>query len=175
MSNTPLNPAAAANVPAINNAPFYQRLADVELPAEPAVWPTIVVAGSLLLIVLLLYFGYRRLKQPRATSPACPPPQQALMRLKAVEQAWSNGEIDQRETAYQLSTLLRLGLNLPQLDHRCPTQLSTQQQEWQQLIAHLDQLRYTPQQIRPLSADTFEQLRQWLNVPQPTAAHESHV
>ncbi len=170
---------AASNTiaPPVNHALMLARLADVQLPSEPTLWPTVIgvillFIAAAVVIIVFIYPGYRR----RQLLPAIKPDnnaQQALERLTTIETAWSNGEIDARETAYRLSTLLRLGLNLPQLNHHCPPSLAHSKQTWQQILTLFNQLRYqshtTPQQ---LTRDTFEQLRLWLRASQHASANK---
>ena len=154
--------------PPVNHAPILNQLADVSLPAEPALWPTISIISMILIaIALIIYIAYcRRQSLPSATERHRT--QKALERLAIVESAWSKREIDSREAAYQLSTLLRLGLNLPQLNQHSPPALINDHQAWQETLALFNQLRYQPHITRPLTCNTFEQLRLWLNRSQQT-------
>ncbi|VAW90483.1 hypothetical protein MNBD_GAMMA17-1488 [hydrothermal vent metagenome] len=164
--------------PPVNHALMLARLADVQLPSEPALWPAfigvvLVIIGAVLAIIIFIYLSYRRRQQSPATQPDSNA-QQALERLTTIETAWSNGEIDARETAYRLSTLLRLGLNLPQLNHHCPPSLAHNKQTWQQTLTLFNQLRYQSHTTtQPLSRDTFEQLRLWLSASQHASANKS--
>ncbi len=150
---------------AINNAAFFERMADVELPGEPTLWwPLLMLAAVTLVVVALISLIYRhRNKKHRA--PPSNTTQQALARLATVEQRWLKGEIDARETAYQLSTLLRLGLRLAQLTAHSPQQLHTQQAAWQQTMTLLSRLRYQPQPADKIEQSIFLMLRQWLSTP----------
>lgn len=149
----------------INNAAFFGRLADVQLPAEPNLWPVLTAAAAVTIVIIaLITLGYRRYYQASPTAPASDITQQALTRLNAIEQAWLANEIDAREAAYRLSTVLRLGLGLAQLTARCPPSLGDQQPQWQQTIAHFEQLRYQPQATPRLEQVTFAELRRWLTI-----------
>ncbi len=169
VASTPLTDTA---VPSVHHTLMLARLADVQLPPEPVLWPAFVFTGVALIIIVFIYLSYRR----RQLSPTVKPEsnaQQALERLSIIETAWSNGEIDARETAYRLSTLLRLGLNLPQLNHHCPPNLAHSKQTWQQTLTLFNQLRYQPHTTtQPLSRDTFAQLRLWLSAPQHASANK---
>ncbi len=157
----------------INNDAFLEQLADITPPAEPALWPAAVTLLAVLLIVSALRYLHRR-HRSRQSQPiaAVDTAHEALERLTAVEQAWSNGDIDTRETAYHLTTLLRLGLNLPQLASHCPPQLVDNPLEWQQTITLFEQLRYRAQATQPLTTATFNQLREWLTRSQQSATGE---
>jgi len=158
--------------PPINQALILDRLADVQLPAEPVLWPLFVFIGTALTITALIYLRYRRQPSP-ATEPNSNA-QQALERLTIVESAWTNGDIDAREAAYRLSTLLRLGLNLPQLNHRRPPAVDNNQ-VWQQTLTLFNQLRYQPHTAQQLTNHTFEQLRLWLSTSQHANRGEQNV
>lgn len=151
------------NEQAINNAAFFKRLADVELPPEPTIWPMIaVIVASAIVVAALLLRGYLRYFRKVETINAAPLQQQAIKRLAETEAAWCNQEIDARETAYRLSTLLRLGLGLPQLTEQCPQSLQEEASQWRQTIILFKQLRYRPANDQRLPDDIFEQLRHWL-------------
>ena len=158
--------------PPINHAPMLARLADVQLPSEPTLWPAFTFISVMLIVIALIYLGYRRYQSaPPAQSNSNA--QQALEKLTIVENAWANNDIDARETAYRLSTLLRLGLNLPQLNHHCPPSLAHSKQTWQQTLTLFNQLRYQSHTTtQPLTRDTFEQLRLWLSAPQHASANK---
>jgi len=168
------NLTSESMAPPVDNAALLDRLADVQLPAEPQLWPVIIAAVIALIVIALIYFGYRRVKQ-HAAATTSDTTQQALARLTKLEQAWSSGELETREAAYQLSTLLRLGLNLPQLTRHSPPPLANQQTEWQQTITLFNQLRYQPQAAGQLTTDTFAQLRQWLKRSRHVTRDEPHV
>jgi hypothetical protein len=137
-----------AVAPPVNHAPILDRLADVQLPAEPSLWPAITIISAIMITVGLVYL---------------------------VEKAWSNGEIDARETAYRLNTLLRLGLNLPQLNHHCPAALADHHHAWQQTHQLFNQLRYQPHTAHVLTSSTFDQVRLWLSSSQQTQQGEHNV
>lgn len=167
IESTPVSsPPLIADSMSINNAAFFDRLADVQLPAEPNLWPLLAVAAAVTLAVIVLITlttrGYRRYYQATPTTPASDITQQALTRLNTIEQAWLANDIDAREAAYRLSTVLRLGLGLPQLTTRCPPSLGDQQPQWQQTIAHFEQLRYQSLATPQLEQATFAELRRWL-------------
>ncbi len=137
-----------------------QQLAGIELPPEPNWWPLIwiiiaVVGLALLLTGLLIW-------QKRTSSSHNTPADQATQRLNQLQQAWQRGDLDQRHTAYQLATLLRLGLGLRQLDNTTPAFLSDQQIQWQTTINTLQQLRYQSSSDKPLTDKTFDSIRSWL-------------
>jgi len=166
IEDTPVSsqPLIADSMP-INNAAFFDRLADVQLPTEPNLWPVLATAAAVTIaIIALITLGYRRYAQTTTPAPASDITQQALTRLNAIEQAWLANDINTRETVYQLSTVLRLGLGLSQLTAHCPPSLGDQQPQWQQTIAHFEQLRYQPTATQRLEQTTFTELRRWLTI-----------
>lgn len=136
------------------------QLADIELPPPPA-WPpwlVVVSAAAAILIVALLFYLWRSKKRGTTT----PLPEQALAQLEQLSLRWRNGQLSDRETAYHLATLLRLGLALPQLTRNCPASLAPHAAQWQALISELERCRYQPQVAAPLPAALFEQARHCL-------------
>jgi len=163
-----------AIAPPVNHAPILDRLADVQLPAEPSLWPAITIISAIMITVGLVYLHFRR-RQASSTTDTSSNAQQALERLTIVEKAWADGEIDARETAFRLNTLLRLGLNLPQLNHHCPAALADHHHAWQQTHQLFNQLRYQPHTTQPLNSSTFDQVRLWLTTSQQTQQGEHNV
>jgi len=138
------------------------RLADIELPPPPVWQPWIVVVGSaaavlVVVVALLLYLRHRKKQLPTP-----PLPHQALAQLEQLSLHWHNGQLSDREAAYRLATLLRLGLALPQLTRDCPTSLAPHAAQWETVISALERYRYHPQTAAPLPAALFEQTRNWL-------------
>lgn len=89
--------------------------------------------------------------------------QQALIQLNKLETAYASQQCDQRQAAYQLATLLRLGLSLQQFDDS-PFQNDP---HWQRLTLSLNNLRYPADaellgNEHALSAETFQAARHWL-------------
>ena len=163
-----------AIAPPVNHAPILDRLADVQLPAEPSLWPAITIISAIVITVGLVYLHFHH-RQASPTTNTSNNAQQALERLTIVEKAWADGEIDARETAYRLNTLLRLGLNLPQLNHHCPAALADHHHAWQQTQQLFNQLRYQPHTAQPLNSSTFGQVRLWLSSSQQTQQGEHNV
>ncbi len=181
-TSTPASmPASGAEPGAtpINNAAFYDRLADVQLPVEPSLWPGLATVAAITVVVIVMtYLGYRRYSRATSPTPETNTTHQALKRLNTIEQAWLANEIDTRETVYRLTTVLRLGLGLSQLTTRCPEQLrgdQGQQTQWQQTLAHFEQLRYQPQPTHQIERETFAKLRQWLTMSRPGPSGERDV
>lgn len=162
--------AESLTTPPVSVAPELSRLADIELPpvAPWALYEGVATVFGLALILALLggLIGYgigKRLRRPRlgmaaATTPT-PIIDDALMRLDALTAAWQAGNIKEREAAYRLVTLLRLGLGLPQLPPKAPAGIP--QAAWESLLDHCSALRYRPG-AAGLDAQMFSQVRAWL-------------
>lgn len=157
--------------PPVSVAPELSRLADIELPpvAPWALYEGVATVFGLALILALLggLIGYaigkhlRSRLRPAMAEAATPasPIDDALMRLDALTTAWQAGNIKEREAAYRLVTLLRLGLGLPQLPPKAPAGIP--QAAWESLLDHCSALRYRPG-AAGLDAQMFSQVRAWL-------------
>ncbi len=146
----------------MNEQQFEQltlQLAGIELPPAPNWWPLIWMVTGLVMalaIIGLIIWRMNRSKSTKTLADAAP------QRLTQIQQQWLSGELDQRTTAYQLATLLRLGLGLKQLDPHTPAQLADHEIEWQATIQRLQQLRYQPDCKVRLDEQTFTTIRGWL-------------
>ena len=136
-----------------------QQLADIELPPEPNWWPLIWIVLVFLLIQTLLTIIMLK-KRKAATKKLLP--DEARQRLQQIHQQWQHGELESRDAAYELATLLRLGLGLKQLKYGPPTSLSHQTKEWQAVIEQLKQLRYQANSDITLNEETFNTIQAWL-------------
>lgn len=136
-----------------------QQLAGIELPPEPNWWPLIWAAVGLVIAVLIIGLLIWRNNQSKSNKTLT---DEAPQRLKQIQQQWQNGELDQRTTAYQLATLLRLGLGLKQLDQHTPVQLAAHKTEWQTTIKQLQQLRYQANSKTQLDEEIFSTIQGWL-------------
>ncbi len=95
----------------MNNPDFTTQLADIEIPAPlPATTDFIWLGLGLLVTALLITVIVLRRKKNTT-----PPAALALKKLDDLERQWQQGTLDTRQAAYQLATLLRLGLELKQL------------------------------------------------------------
>lgn len=134
---------------------LLQRLADIEPPPAPD-WHPLLLTGAIFLVLALLPLVWRfarRTPAPRRT---------ALQRLRQLERQWRQGCCSERETAYRLAAILRLGLELESLR---TTSEPARGREWQQFIEQLDELRYRPQSTGRLSTELFHKARRWLTEP----------
>jgi hypothetical protein len=132
----------------------------VELPTPPDWTLWYLVSGLVLLLVFAIVAAAFRRKQNRIS--ALPPAVQAQRRLARVQHQWQAGGSDDRETAYQLSTLLRLGLQQHQLTENCPAVIRRNRGSWHDVISVLAGLRYQPRTSLPISEDVFVCINNWL-------------
>jgi len=113
------------------------RLADIEPPLPPADHTGLVILLGLLAVGLaMLGVGcWRRYYSPRG---------RALRKLAQQKAILASANVDCRQLAYQLATLLRLGLGLPRLPAELPPhgRLAALQARWQDFVSRLDRLRY---------------------------------
>lgn len=134
------------------------RLADIELPPQPDWWPLIGTLAAVTGLALFLGLWWWR-RAPTARLAATP---EAIRRLDQLQRDWQGGALETREAAYQLATLLRLGLGLRQLGPQPPPHLAEEQPQWQGTLKLLEQLRYRPASPARLTEQTFAQVRAWL-------------
>lgn len=160
----------------MNHSEILARLADIELPAPPD-WQPLLIAGgvviSTLLLITLVWLTTRRRKKissfPNQNSD---PVLTARLKLQQLMHDWQSHTINDREAAYRLVTLLRLGLGLPQLTDICPPHIATDQQAWQAIVRLCASLRYQKTPATPLSLEIFQHAEQWLL---KTSAHNQSM
>ncbi len=122
----------------MNRDTLLEKMADVDMPAPPDWTPAwlIVLTGITLVTALILYIYARRIRRPhRNTHP------DARQAMQQTQQQWRNGEIDARETAYRITTILRLHLGLPALSPDVAP-AGIHQHTWREMITLLSALRY---------------------------------
>jgi len=145
----------------MNNVDVLSKMADIELPAPPD-WHLAVIFAATLLIVLvaipIMWHSSRRIRK-HGGAPAIMHSDKVLEEIKT---RWSNNRITDREASYQLSTLLRLGLGLPQLNDTCPAGLTEDAATWEKTITLFNQLRYKKNTAVKLSPDDFKNVKKWL-------------
>ncbi len=141
----------------MNNSDFTTQLADIEIPAPLHATADFTWLG-IGLIIAALAIGFIVLRRKKASNT---PPTLALKKLDDLEQQWQQGTLDTRQVAYQLATLLRLGLGLKQLTHEHIATLYDKKQA--NTLNLLKTLRYEKNHASAISKHTFEHVRQWLN------------
>ena len=159
----------SSNYPAMNdaaNSETLSGLADIELPAPPD-WQPLLIAGGVIIIFLMLIVLIRLTIRHRKKSSVdigahLDPALAARLQLQQLIHDWQSHTINDREAAYRLVTLLRLGLGLPQLTDTCPPHIAADQQAWQETVALCTHLRYQQAPTTLLSLETFQRAEQWL-------------
>ncbi len=150
----------------MNHSEILGRLADIELPAPPD-WQPLLITGGVIIIVLmlavLLRLTIRRRKKISAyNNRNSEVTLTARLKLQQLINDWQSHTVNDREAAYRLTTLLRLGLGLPQLTHICPPHIAADQRAWQETVSLCTNLRYQKKPVTHLSLEVFQRVEQWL-------------
>lgn len=137
------------------------QLADILPPPVPEGpdWMLLGMIGFVCLVAvvtLLLFVKWRHSRQD--TSPA----REAQRRLTALRNAWQARTLSDREAAYRLAALLRLGLALPQLSMQQNPHAVEDETSWSEILQRLYALRYRDQSGISLSSQCFECAEHWL-------------
>lgn len=130
----------------MNEQALLQGMADIDLPPAPDWQPWLLTLIALIMLAasaLLLWRRRRKAVPLPAVGDHCAE-HSAIEVLRALRQRWRGGDIDTRETAYRIATVLRRGLMLRRLQPQAPP-ATVSAAEWQALLAHLAALRYRPQ------------------------------
>ncbi len=139
---------------------WLQGLADIEWPAAPD-WSLFYLTAAAITLVLgaIVAYSIWRWRRParRVDRHVL-----ALAKLAALQTNWQRGAIDDRAAAYQLATILRLGLGLEQLTTGCPDLPHVSPTAWRTMIALLHRYRYSLQAPDKLPAAAFASIRGWL-------------
>jgi len=136
-----------------------KQLADVLPPPAPGtgawlLWLTIPV---IIIAVVALFWFMRKHQSPRGNTSS----REARRRLATLRHAWQSKTINDRDAAYRLATLLRLGFGLPQLTpQHCPDAID--EIAWRETLKELHGLRYRNANPPALSSRCFERAEQWL-------------
>jgi hypothetical protein len=140
-----------------------QQLADVLPPPAPGGYGMLsLVAGVIVMAAAVAWWWASRRRRPRGSVPA----REARRRLRELRTAWQSRAIDDREAAYCLAALLRLGLGLPQLTSQLKPAAVADARDWDQTLAELHALRYRHAVGSALSARCFEHADEWLAAAQ---------
>jgi len=141
---------------------FSSQLADIDVPARLPEQLDLTLLGisigGLTIALVIAYVIWR--KKNKTPQPTNTPTTRALNRLDTVEHQWQQGKLDARQTAYQLATLLRLGLNLNQLASYQSN--SEDKIQWTTTLKVLDALRYSNNNPLTIDQQIFGQIRAWL-------------
>jgi hypothetical protein len=139
-------------------------LADIELPDAPgsagSALLAIVIAAAVVALSVAIVLRHRQGKHEPIPPQSPAPGREARRRLDALHADWLAGELDDREAAYRICAVLRIGLHLAQLmPSRPPPHI--QADEWAGIVERLQILRYRPAG-RGLDEKVFERIAGWL-------------
>jgi hypothetical protein len=152
-------------------------LADIEIPAPPPAavpLPLLLGALALLLAAAIAFRIFRGRARRRMPPVPAPPADEALRRLEALQREWHEGKSNDRETAYRLCALLRIGLSLPGLDPSLPPAGIAGEREWSDCLRALRALRYGAQ-AGAIDPGVFAQARDWLTAHRAATMAPAHV
>lgn len=148
----------------MNEADLLNGMADIELPAPPD-WSPVII-GIIVAALIILFIGlitWRTIKaNKKLGDTAIVSIEHSQLLLDQLQDKWQQGRISDREATYQLSTLLRLGLGLPQLTPRCPASLKPDTAAWEETIRIFNRLRYKKTPRTRLTPDIFTNTKKWL-------------
>ena len=153
----------------MNSEQLLSQLADIELPtSEPSTASTIwLLTGAFIILAFVAYVFWRKHQAPQYNGDSAI----AVEKLSQLHHQWRDGSISNRETAYRLCAILRLGLNLKQLTLTPPEHLKNHQTQWQTCIKQLQNMRYEHGNTHStcstcstcsISEDMFTLSRSWL-------------
>jgi len=149
----------------MNNAELLNSIADIELPAPPN-WQPAILIGIIIFILLFLMLLILQQRSKLIKNKIYKHHQHsALEQLEKIQQHWKIKSINNRETAYQLAAVLRLGLKLEQLQaNACPNILIAQRTTWHDTVTQLNKLRYQSHQKDEIESHTFAHIQHWLSL-----------
>jgi hypothetical protein len=139
-----------------------RQLADVLPPPAPGLgeWLPFIFAAAIL-TAAALFWWLRKPRSPHGNASA----REARRRLDRLRAEWHSQTVSDREAAYRLAALLRLGLRLPQLAPLlCPPSVKDVV-AWEETLRELHALRYRRGTPR-LSPQCFDRAEQWLAAAQ---------
>ena len=142
-----------------------EGILDIEPPAMPILYALeynafSIIFVSLLIIALLLlttFFLWRRYFSVKGL---------ARRRLSTLQNYFKKQQLENHDTAFELSNILREGLKLKQLSTRTalPEKLYLHNDRWRIFLNRLSIARYSPQRYEPEQvALLFEDAEFWLN------------
>jgi len=144
------------------------QLADILPPPSPGGpdWLLLMVLGGVCVVIVAAVLWFiKKHSSLRSNSPA----REARRRLGTLRTAWQSHTLTDREAAYRLATLLRLGLAVPQLDAQQPPSVVEDDNTWRETLQQLNVLRYRDQPRLSLSSHCFDRAEHWLTTAQRQA------
>ena len=145
-----------------------QKLADVIPPAAPVDTAEGWFGAAAAAVIIATVAGAWRWRRQRAALPAQLAPRLAAQtQLQNLRAQWQAKTIDDRDAAYRLAAILRLGLALPHLPEAPPPAAADDAALWRETLRQLRELRYTAGGAPPLSASLFDHAQRWLAAEAP--------
>ncbi len=147
----------------MNNGDALTKLADIIPPAPPAPlawWPWLIAAFFIAALAVFAWW-WRSRRRAVAASPL-DRRVEALAALNNLHEEWTAKRIDDRDAAYRLATVLRLGLGLAQLSDEPPPVAVNEAPLWRDALAQLNRQRYPAARGQALPPALFEHARRWL-------------
>ena len=144
------------------------QLADILPPPAPGGpdWMLLILAGVVCIVAAAVLIWFRKKHHSQRINL---PAREARRRLVTLRSAWQSHTISDREAAYRLATLLRLGLALPQLNPQLRPNAVGDDASWRETLLQLHALRYRDQAELSLSSQCFERAARWLRAAQRQA------
>ncbi|MCK4866086.1 MAG: hypothetical protein KAT06_11770 [Gammaproteobacteria bacterium] len=150
----------------MNNEPIaltiIDGIYDIQPLATPAISPlelTLLSILSLLVVIILSYYTWLSLYSTRGV---------AKRKLNKIHAEFSQHNIDEHDTAYQLCSVLRKGLKLNNINKntRLPASLNRYKEEWDTFTKKTSNLRYCKNkksrtEINTLYEDSLHWLKLW--------------
>jgi hypothetical protein len=148
----------------MNEGVALKQLADILPPPAPhnLSWLLAVATIVAIVVAVVLVWLVKRRRSGTQTSPA----RDAQQRLAALRAAWQARTLSDREAAYRLATVLRLGLSLPQLAPHARPSAVDDAAAWYDTLKELQTLRYRNQSSATLSPQCFDRAALWLAAAQ---------
>jgi hypothetical protein len=152
----------------MNEGVALSQLADILPPPAPSGpdWILLLVVAVVCLIAVAALLWFVKKHYLRSSGS---PAREALRRLAALRAAWQARTISDREAAYRLAALLRLGLALPQLAPQLRPAAVDNEQWWHETLAQLNALRYRDHAPSTLPSHCFDRAERWLAAAQREA------
>lgn len=144
-----------------------QKLADVIPPAAPDDTTWWLGVSAVVVIVATAAAAVLWWRKWPARAVALSPHIAAQTQLQQLRTSWEAKTIGDRDAAYRLAAILRLGLALPQLSDAPPLAAADDAALWRETLRQLRELRYTAASAAPMSAAIFDHAHRWLAAEAP--------
>ena len=139
-----------------------EQIHDVVPPPAPEFASIITVGGLMVIIFLLLATNILSRKKKKKFDHRGDVREAAKDQLYQVQNEYINSDIDSRDAAYRIATILRLTYGIRDLDGPPPSP-NIDNKQWAALVNLLHQLRYQPEFEVRLSREHFDIIATWLN------------